>query len=705
MKKNLLFVFCAVFSALLATAQVTQINSNKSLKVTAPLNNVKTILVSDIDSTVWATEGTAVSTLQLSANIKFEDVGWLLNGKLIFRGSTAATGSEVYITDGTSGGTALVKDIYTGVLSSSPADFAVLNGYMYFTAATAAEGRELWRTDGTAANTTLVKDLFTGPESSNGEDNYEMYSNGSYLLFAANTTANGLELWKSDGTASGTVLLKDIYAGADSSKPHLFHALNNIVLFVAKTAADGSEVWKTDGTPGGTNLVKNINTGPASSTELELFPGFSFALTSTFHTFNNRAYFVASDGTSTGQVWGTDGTAANTTLLSDIVPEAPFSTILLADAINLPSRFIFPVSDGTSRSELWRSDGTADGTYLIESFSPPTPGQSPFICIAYSFVNNSIVQNLFQGDKFFVMAGNTAFGDEMWVSDGTEEGTNVLKDINPGPASGVDLSTNFSYVYTNSDFFFSGSDGVHGNELWRTNGTTAGTTMVQDIYLNAGNSEPELTFVNNSKVIFSATDGDNPNFTDLFVVNGSFTPLPVTLTNFSVIKRNDDALLQWQTQHEINTSSFIIQRSTDALRFENIGDVAAMGNSATRQLYEFTDPGIVSLDKTILYYRLLIKDNDGKTSYSNVVSLKLKTGKWAIQLLGNPVLQNVQLAITGAPGNVTVSVKDITGRQVYSNKLTVVNDRITVPVAKLARGMYVLTVINNGERKSVRFVK
>ena len=81
--------------------------------------------------------------------------------------------------------------------------------------------------------------------------------------------------------------------------------------------------------------------------------------------------------------------------------------------------------------------------------------------------------------------------------------------------------------------------------------------MVQDIYLNAGNSEPELTFVNNSKVIFSATDGDNPNFTDLFVVNGSFTPLPVTLTNFSVIKRNDDALLQWQTQHEINTSSFI----------------------------------------------------------------------------------------------------------------------------------------------------
>jgi ELWxxDGT repeat protein len=135
----------------------------------------------------------------------------------------------VYITDGTSSGTTLVKDIYPGALSSSPADFAVLNGYMYFTAATAAEGRELWRTDGTTANTTLVKDIYPGIESSNGEDNYELFSNGSYLLFAANTTANGLELWKSDGTTAGTVLLKDIYAGADSSKPHFFMPL--IILF------------------------------------------------------------------------------------------------------------------------------------------------------------------------------------------------------------------------------------------------------------------------------------------------------------------------------------------------------------------------------------------------------------------------------------------------------------------------------------------
>ena len=162
-------------------------------------------------------------------------ISGLLNSKIIFSGSTAATGSELYISDGTPGGTILVKDINAGTGDSGPSGFVLLNdGFLYFTAKTTAEGRELWRTDGTPAGTTLVKDITPGSVSSFDTSfaaSINLFSNGSFLLFAANTTTAGNELWKSDGTSGGTVLVKDINTGADSSNPDNFTVLNNIILF------------------------------------------------------------------------------------------------------------------------------------------------------------------------------------------------------------------------------------------------------------------------------------------------------------------------------------------------------------------------------------------------------------------------------------------------------------------------------------------
>ena len=131
-----------------------------------------------------------------------------------------------------------------------------------------------------------------------------LFSNGSYLLFAANTPGSGNELWKSDGTGAGTVLLKEINTGADSSNPDNFYRFNNMALFTATDATHGNEIWKTDGTPGGTVLLKDINPGTASSTSI---PGFPVNFFFGFHAFNNRAYFQSNDGTSTGELWTTDG--------------------------------------------------------------------------------------------------------------------------------------------------------------------------------------------------------------------------------------------------------------------------------------------------------------------------------------------------------------------------------------------------------------
>ena len=241
MKKNLLVsAGLLIFCVFRLTAQVTQINANKSLQVVVPVSSTKTFLYSALDSSIWVTDGTLAGTVQISPDIKFDDNDWglLLNGKIVFNGSTAATGAEVYISDGTPGGTMLVSDINTGMGNSDPSDFAILGGFLYFTAETPLTGRELWRTDGTPAGTALVKDIVPGAVGSFGDNSNTLFSNGTFLFFAANTTT-GNELWESDGTSAGTILLKDINEGAASSDPDNFFLLNSTILFTATDAIMG----------------------------------------------------------------------------------------------------------------------------------------------------------------------------------------------------------------------------------------------------------------------------------------------------------------------------------------------------------------------------------------------------------------------------------------------------------------------------------
>ncbi len=709
MKTKFILCMCILLFTLVTGAQVTQINSNKSLHVKFPIDNTKTIVVSDIDSTVWVSDATLVGTVQISTSIKYEGPFALLSGKLIFRGHTAATGSEVFITDGTPGGTILVKDIYTGTTGSLPAEMVPMNGFVYFTAATAAEGRELWRTDGSPGGTTLVKDIVTGTDSSNSIDNYQLFNAGTYLLFAAKTASSGIELWRSDGSGPGTVLLKDINTGntgADSSNPAFFYRFNSLVLFIATDAPSGREVWKTDGTPGGTMLLKDINIGPGSSTEFELFPGVSFPVFKGFHTFNSNAYFGAFDGTSTGQVWKTDGNPLNTSLLKDIVPGMLTSTVFVSGAVNVPGKFIFSVSDGSS-SDLWESNGTPAGTALFMSFTPSIAGMIPFIFVPYNYdvLGGTIGQSLFQGNKFFFSAGTIAEGSELWISDGSLAGTNMVKDIYTGPDDGIDIGNGIEYVYTSTTFFFNATDGTRGNELWRTDGTSGGTTIVQDIYLNANNADPELNFITNgTKIIFSATDGNDVNG-DLFVVDGNFFPIPVKLLNFTVSLKTPDALLSWSTMQEVNTKDFTIQRSFNGTDFYTVGRVASKGNTAHATYYSFLDPGIANYGKDIIYYRLLISDRDGKTDHSKVIALRLeKIKNRDVQLLTNPVSNHLDLLFSGDPGKLRLSVVDAGGRIVYDHNFQNVNGQLSIP-ASFGAGLYMLIAERNTGRTIIKFIK
>src|SRR5205823_8808173 len=105
----------------------------------------------------------------------------------------------------------LVKDIRPGGIGSNPFNLMVVGETLFFSANDGVNGTELWKSDGTAAGTVLVKDI--RPGSAGSSPSYHTVVKGT-LYFTANDGVNGVELWKSDGTAAGTVLVKDIRPGS-----------------------------------------------------------------------------------------------------------------------------------------------------------------------------------------------------------------------------------------------------------------------------------------------------------------------------------------------------------------------------------------------------------------------------------------------------------------------------------------------------------
>jgi ELWxxDGT repeat protein len=251
------------------------------------------------------------------------------------------------------------------------------------------------------------------------------------IFFPANDGINGTELWKSDGTAAGTILVKNIRSGSGSSNPFSFTNVDGVMFFIADDGVNGSELWKTDGTTSGTVLVKDI------------IPGSSGGGHSRLTNFNGILFFQASDGI-TGELWKSDGTSVGTVLVKNINPSSGGAPLT-----NVNGTLYFEADDGIAGLELWKSDGTSDGTALVRDINPGS---------GHSFPNNLAD---FMGSLFFV-ADNGTTGQELWMSDGTEDGTVLVKDINPGAnGSAIDELTT-----TGNILFFEADDGTTGVELW-----------------------------------------------------------------------------------------------------------------------------------------------------------------------------------------------------------------------------------------------
>jgi ELWxxDGT repeat protein len=412
-----------------------------------------------------------------------DEAGAIIGSTYFFRANDGTNGRELWKSDGTEAGTVLVKNIRAGSSGSSPSKLTAVGSTLYFSASDGTNGRELWKSDGTEAGTVLVKNIRAGssgssPSSGNPE---ELIAVGNTLYFSANDGTNGEELWKSDGTESGTVMVKDIRAGSSNSGPEKLTAMGNTLYFVATTDGIGTELWKSDGTDSGTVLVADINADDGSSGD-----------PNNLRAVENTLYFSANDGTNGRELWKSDGTLSGTVMVKNIS--------LLGDSgpahlTAVGTTVYFSAYDDANGDELWKSDGTEAGTVMVKDIVTGVDCSGP--CSSAPEYLTAV------GNTLYFSAYDDANGDELWKSDGTSGGTVLVKDIWVGPSSGSN-PTNLTAL--GSTLYFSADDGTNRRELWKSDGTGAGTSMVENINPNVGTGSTPIFFSASASTLFFRAD-------------------------------------------------------------------------------------------------------------------------------------------------------------------------------------------------------
>lgn len=515
-------------------------------------------------TTLWKSDGTDAGTMAVAAvTIRnySDNLFTAIGDKLYYSGYDESHGNELWVSDGTPNGTAFVKDLDPAYSGPAFPLITRVGERLYFMTALFSfydyEQEKLWMSVGQGAPPTLVAEQMTISQVRPLGD--------SLLLIGAD--ADGAGLWRHDGTAATLTLVKRF---TQQSLLNLIVLKDKLFFHVYPNSSmeiQSYDLWRSDGTADGTiELVTGTGANPAPSPQL-VFNGQVFAtdrsdlwllgdtptttthfrppgITGTINSLVNTAtalYFVMSQPVNGGgridTLWRSDGTAAGTRQLS-FTPAVTYiselisvdkglylvaegqgqgrelwynddTTQTLTQLVTLPvpqyylnftgathsnGQLFFIADDGVHGPELWRSDGTPTGTFLVKDIAPPELAGVP---AAYP-------GPLFEfGDLLYFGMNDGVHGQELWRSDGTTAGTALLTEINPTAAS----SSPGDFVARTGQFFFTATDGVHGRELWQSDGTVAGTRLVTDLYPGSASALPSSLSVFSNTLYFTANNG------------------------------------------------------------------------------------------------------------------------------------------------------------------------------------------------------
>jgi ELWxxDGT repeat protein len=336
-----------------------------------------------------------------------------------------------------------------------PANLVNVGGTLFFTLGAPGPGVMLWKSNGTPAGTVRMQPT-AGWVTDASLSHFTAVDTRLYFAASSPVVANSDELCTSDGTNSGTQCINSFNLGGLGLQSE-FVATTDALFFSGDYPGEGFEPWLSRGNRDTTQIVEVREGSPGSSP-------------SSLTVMNNELFFVADDGSTDDELWKSTG-PGNVTRITNINSNGPS----LATSLTVMGDMLyFTATDGTGVT-LWKSNGS-DVTVKV------APGT--LSCSAEAPSNLTAV-----GNKLFFRCADSAFGAELWVTDGTEAGTRRVKDIH----SGSNGSDPHNLVAVGDTLFFVATDGAHGAEPWRSDGTEAGTRLVRDFYPGSSTpSEPKL---------------------------------------------------------------------------------------------------------------------------------------------------------------------------------------------------------------------
>lgn len=370
-----------------------------------------------------------------------------------------------------------VRDIIPGDQSGIyPGGLSMVAGNYYFfvTYAIPEVGMQLWRSDGTEEGTIYLHSFWSVYEEAGITKFLCVYD--SVLYFSAATEETGLELWRSDGTPEGTYVFVDACPGG-CSIPAYHDTKSGFVVYrdTLYMNLSGANITSTTGNLSSFTLLKDLSMGGGAP-----FP-------TTMTVWNDRLFFGGGN-INNQYLWISDGTTDGT---------VPIKEVDAANFMGLDSVLVFRGTSPETASELWRTDGTEAGTFMLKDIREGPAGSYP----AYSLRSRGVVLN----NKALFIADDGVHGEELWVSDGTPDGTFLLKDIGPDTSHALVILMG---QIGNQQIFSTNVQNV-GAQLWTTDGTTEGTYLLKDFYPNLSSGYIGSTFAIYQGVMYFAADTPN----------------------------------------------------------------------------------------------------------------------------------------------------------------------------------------------------
>ena len=475
------------------------------------------------------------------------------SGERVFVHSMA---NLLWVTDGSVNGSSIILADLPGAPEQIT---AAGNGEVYFTVS-----RQLWFSDGTDGGTRLVKELDPSPSVPAGSNPSRMLAGGERVFFSASG-----EIWASDGAKNGTV---QVHAGLPYDRSRQREIVGDRLFYFSRNSRS-SGLWVSDGTKENTRRIGDtwiavlkdraffgaagglwVSDGTPEHTELLV----ETPVITRLATAEQRVFFVAGENDAPQELWVTDGTRERTGRLLDgltrnrsftaagdriffsttnrefgvdlrVSDGDPEGTRSLAEGIVVDSPYavgdrLFFTWTGES---LWVSDGTRGGT---TSIAPILSSR----CEDEDFAHRcrDIVPLAAASDRFFFKANDGKSGEALWTSDGTRAGTRLVQNMlwdaeflvlgnrvlfvsqdnlwategTAGSTRQLGSSSPANLVALGERAVFAASDDVHGRELWVSDGTPAGTRLLEDIRKGPDGSAPSRLRVQREAVFFAATD-------------------------------------------------------------------------------------------------------------------------------------------------------------------------------------------------------